>query len=286
MAFLLHHQVLDAASEARQTALVLHGALGSGQNFRSFAKQLSRSLPHVQFVLVDLRNHGDSVPAPPPHTLGACALDLLSLCSHLKNEGRPTVTTVIGHSFGGKVALELLRQVQTQPSPQIDIRHVCVLDSNPGPQAVTEDNEVLRVLSAVESIPMPVAKRADVVASVTARGLSSGLAWWMTTNLRASGTAYRWAFDTQAIRLLLGDYFSIDLWPLLERHVVTPTSPGCITLIVAEHSDRVDPSMRARANKLEVPGRLQVRVLADAGHWLHVDNPQGLLELLVQTLTH
>ena len=104
MSFVLHHHVLDVLPGAKQTALVLHGALGSGQNFRVFAKQLSRLLPATQFVLADLRNHGDSVPAPPPHTLSACALDLVSLSAHLGDLGLPVVTTVIGHSFGGKVA--------------------------------------------------------------------------------------------------------------------------------------------------------------------------------------
>ena len=54
-------------------------------------------------VLVDLRMHGASQDFSPPHTLAACVADLRAL----ENSIGP-FHGVIGHSFGGKVALELV----------------------------------------------------------------------------------------------------------------------------------------------------------------------------------
>ena len=85
-----------SGDEATQAALVLHGALGSGQNFRSFVRKLAARRPDYSFVLVDLRNHGSSHSPPPPHTLAAAAGDLRALTQALPE--LPPVKAVIGHS--------------------------------------------------------------------------------------------------------------------------------------------------------------------------------------------
>ena len=102
--------------------LVLHGILGSGANFRGFARRLAASAPGWGFVLVDLRMHGQSQGAPPPHTLAAAAADLRRLGEHL---GLP-IAGVMGHSFGGKVAL-----AYTAASGR-ELEQTWVLDASPG----------------------------------------------------------------------------------------------------------------------------------------------------------
>ena len=81
----------------------LHGILGSGANWRTFARRFVEAKPTWRAVLVDLRKHGASQDFPAPHTLVACADDLRAL---EKSIGR--FDGVLGHSFGGKVALELV----------------------------------------------------------------------------------------------------------------------------------------------------------------------------------
>lgn len=57
-------------------------------------------------VLVDLRNHGKSAEIEsllPPHNLENAAKDLANL---VKSEGWDWPDVVIGHSMGGKVALQ------------------------------------------------------------------------------------------------------------------------------------------------------------------------------------
>src|SRR5688572_33089052 len=100
MTFVLHHASVGN-SEAPRVALVLHGVFGSGSNFRSLMKSLAAERPEWRFVLVDLRLHGRSLEAPPPHSLAACAGDLAELTRALAL----SPAAVIGHSFGGKVAL-------------------------------------------------------------------------------------------------------------------------------------------------------------------------------------
>ena len=114
---------------------ILHGILGSGRNWRSFARALAKSRPDWGFVLPDLRNHGATGPLPGPHTLSACVADL---------DGLPAPDWVAGHSFGGKVALAWA----AERGLDSDVRDVWVLDSIPS-AASSVDSDVLHVLSVV-----------------------------------------------------------------------------------------------------------------------------------------
>ncbi len=271
----LAHQIISG-DHAEQTCFVLHGALGSGQNFRAFIKRLAQLRPDLAFVLVDLRAHGDSGPRCAPHTLERCAIDLEELARWLRQHvpQLPQLSVVIGHSLGGKVALEFAR-LGLWP-----LRQVWALDSDPGVQVAGQAHEIQRVIAAVKQVSMPASSRQAVVAELRARGLSSGLANWMTTNLRRQGDTYRWTFDLDAIEQLLADYFARDLWPFLEAS----QSQVQRHLVIAANSDRWTGAMRERASALSPEAGAFAHRLQDAGHWLHVDNPEGLLEILREHL--
>ena len=250
-------------------AFVLHGVLGSGRNWRSFARQLAGVAPAWRFALVDLRCHGDSHGAPPPHTVAACADDLARLATSL---GQPPAA-VLGHSFGGKVALAYAAR------HGVDLDQVWVLDAVPGPLAGDPtDHEVARVIRAVRSIPLPIARREDVVARLLAAGFSDSLAGWMSTNLARGAGGLVWRFDLDGVVALLHDYAALDLWPVLEAPSASPE----LHLVRAARSDRWTPDVLARLAAL--PANVRVHVLADAGHWVHADNPDGLLATLAPWL--
>lgn len=261
-----------APSGASKLAFVLHGALGSGQNFTRFIQKLAAERPEYRYALVDLRHHGHSTGAPAPNTLAACAADLVALARSLGAE--PEV--LIGHSFGGKVALEFARQ-----GLAANLQQVWVLDSLPGVHLTPEDSEITRVIAAVRAVPVPAESRRAVTLHLTREsGLSSGLAEWMATNLKREGERYTWLFDVDAIETLMQDYFRVDLWDFLE----TPRERPQIELVVAERSDRWTPALRQRARALPPSTRVVYRELPDSGHWVHVDNPEGLLAMMREFL--
>ena len=119
---MLNHTVIEPRSKPEGTVYILHGILGSALNWWGFCRRLSRVRPGLRLVLADLRCHGRSPPFAPPHTVDACARDLLELAGET---GPPDA--VVGHSFGGKVALAYLRHAAP--------REVWSLDSTPGPLA-------------------------------------------------------------------------------------------------------------------------------------------------------
>lgn len=74
----------------------------------------------------------------------------------------------------------------------------------------------------------------------------------------------------------------MSYWPLLEH----PPQGMEIAIVRAEKSDRWDPDVIQRLEGLAnrqgygSEGKVSVHVLPNAGHWVHVDNPKGLLEIV------
>src|SRR5688500_19013260 len=104
----------------------LHGILGSGANWRTFARQIVAARPEWGALLVDLRLHGESRDLLPPHTLAAAARDV-ALAVEARGGG---VRAVLGHSFGGKVAIALAGELAGAANGPLD--DLFVVDSTPG----------------------------------------------------------------------------------------------------------------------------------------------------------
>lgn len=270
MPFVPFHTLVGDSS-APKLGLLLHGALGSGNNLRSLATKLSKLRPEYRFCLIDLRHHGESQGAPPPNTLEACARDLDALLASLGSE--PDV--VVGHSFGGKTALMFARLFPSRA------RQFWILDSNPGAQVPSSANEVIRVIAAVRQTTTPAPDRALVVSELTAQGLSLPTANWLATNLVRQADGFVWRFNLDAIDELMLDYFRVDLWPVLE----SGAGEAEFRLVVGDRSDRFAPENRARLEALvERAAHARLDVVPNAGHWLHVDNPAFLIELMSREL--
>lgn len=93
--------VVERAQEGRPL-LVLHG--GPGLDHHEFADYLDPLGPEVRVILVDLRAQGMSEPAPrETWTLAQMAEDVVGLAVALEL----SEWTVLGHSFGGFVVLQL-----------------------------------------------------------------------------------------------------------------------------------------------------------------------------------
>ena len=257
-------------TEPKEVAFVLHGILGSGANWRSFVRRLVTTHPTWLFVLVDLRNHGDSSGAPPPHTVAACAADLSALAT--KRDLDPSI--IIGHSFGGKVGLVYARD------HGIELDELWLLDAPIGTIDVAHDHgsarEIRAVLAALHGVPIPLSSRDALVPMLAARGLAPAIAQWMTTNLRLTSGGYRWRFDLPAIEEMLADYYEVDAWSVLEA----PPRHLAIHAVRAGLGDRVDATDVARLGRLSEGGAVHLHTLPKAGHWLHVDDPDGLFALL------
>lgn len=269
---LLQHTI---DGEGPHLGVMLHGILGSRGNWASFAKKLAERHADWRFCTVDLRNHGDSFHAGPDddNSLKACADDLLELFMHLGQEP----AWLSGHSFGGKVAMVYADECATELS------QLWILDSTPGLSTSGRvSGEVERVLDTLRSIPMPVARRDDVVEAVVARGLSLPIAKWMTTNLRRDtrdgASGFQWRFHLDGVEAMLRSYAAYDGYKMLHA------PPCAIGYVRGAKSDRWTADDIAHLHALHDEGHIALTTLDNAGHWVHTDAPEALLAVFDDNL--
>ena len=276
---LAHAIVTAPAASPSRYLLFLHGILGSGANWRTFAKQVVAARPDWGAVLVDLRLHGDSQKdVAPPHTIGAAADDVEELIVALEASSSTSpgrVRGVLGHSFGGKVALALARHRRG------NLDHVFVVDSTPSARPDARGSESTRhIVELLTQIPDEFPDRQTFTAWMEEHGVSRPVAMWLAMNVRPLPGTTRFVFrvDVPGIRQLLDDYFCTDLWDVLEH----PEGAMRAHLIVGGRSNVVDEADRERAKHCP---RTTLDVIAEADHWVHVDAPDALRGIVLGYLS-
>jgi len=71
---------------------------------------------------------------------------------------------------------------------------------------------------------------------------------------------------------------------LAQGFLAQPRTRPEFELVVAERSDRWTPELRARARELPASAHVHYHELLSSGHWVHVDNPAALIELMAERL--
>jgi pimeloyl-ACP methyl ester carboxylesterase len=247
--------------------MIVHGIYGAGRNWASVARRFVEARPDWGALLVDLREHGGSQGFPPPHDLEASAADL----SRLVEAEQIDAQAILGHSFGGKVALVYSRE------PAVPLRRVWVADSTP--DARSPDGSAWRMLRVLRLHTGPFPDRAAAMAAVELEGFPNSVAQWMSTNLANGPDGLRWRLDADDMEALLRSFFSVDAWDAVEH----PADGTHVHVMRAEASSILTEEACLR---IEAAGNATGRVhlhRVEGGHWLNADNPEELQRLL---LTH
>jgi lipase len=237
--------------------LALHGVTGHGARWQKFAEQY---LTDYRVIAPDLRGHGQSL-AVPPWTLEQHAADLLELIDSYRLDS----VAVMGHSFGGAIALHLSRL-----APQ-RIQKLLLLDPAIGldPAGCLEEAS----MESKQTFPTreeAVAQQQRNWANIAAEAVEAEV----DANWHETEAGWTQRFTLPAV---------ITAWGEMARPAVLP-HPGTPTLLVpALQEDLVRPEL-VQGLKIALEDDLQV-VSLDCGHMLYLEKPDELAELVTTFLT-
>jgi pimeloyl-ACP methyl ester carboxylesterase len=264
---LVTHAVTAPEVTPEKWLVFLHGILGQGTNWRTFARQITATKPEWGAILVDLRLHGESVNFAPPHTLAAAAGDVSEALRGQRIAG------ILGHSFGGKVG------IAAAPSFP-DLEHLFVVDSTPGARPDYRGSSGVRaVVELLRELPDHFPNRNAFTEWATARGVARPTAMWLAMNIRQDAHGrFVFRMHVPSVRAMMEDYFNVDLWPVLDD----PENLFQTHLIAGGKSEVVDAVDRAHAERAP---RCTVDVIPSAGHWVHVDAPDELRTIVLAYLS-
>lgn len=233
--------------------ILLHGLFGSSDNWVTFARQLSFDC-NLRVIVPDLRNHGQS-PHHPVFSFEAMVEDLFELITDLKLE-KPMV---LGHSLGGKIILKSLLE-QPDAFSKIIIADMGLRQYSPRYGHV----EILELMQNHDLSQYTTRKEVELLVAQHIHELRLQLfvlknVYWK--NKETLG----WKVNVEAVSNYLPEIFSGVTY---QKPNNTPTLfiKGALSDYINEDDRELIEANFTNATVLEIP---------EAGHWLHVDNPNA-----------
>ena len=281
----------------------------------------------LYIYVLDLRGHGQSSStiqlggmnrtsnntssSREDHTIQNCALDIMETAKHLNLTG-PTQSPIgiVGHSFGGRCALQYLSQTQKNHHHQSKSndnnikppKFTWLLDTVPG-QA---HSSVSNVIQALRNIDVSrIKNKQELVQILTIEEkIEKSIAQWMTTNLKkkedGDKSSFEFMFDLDVAIGVLNDFPKQNFMQLVKDC----TSMGTGTVSVGSSSSSSSNHHNDNDNDkvyLVMGGKnkswtdeivsefkwlennhhkMELVSLPKAGHWVHVDDLDGLMDVM------
>lgn len=234
------------------TPLVMcHGLYGSSSNWRSVARSLS---PDFRLFCPDARNHGDS-----PHSE---LMDYPSMAEDLAafiDENCGGRAHVLGHSMGGKTAMQL---ALTRPEK---IDRLIVVDIAP----VAYDHSHRPMIEAMMNLKLEGLKnRAEADRNLTAEIAEPMVRLFLLQNLMRRDDHFAWRMNLPVLHASTDDIVGFPENGDSEFDHPTLFLYGEDSDYVTEESRSMIPSSFTAAEFFGIPG---------AGHWVHADKPDVLI---------
>lgn len=226
--------------------VLVHGLFGSLENLGGLARPLSE-----QFTVysVDLPNHGRS-----PHSADTTLASMATQLSQWLEQRGLTCAHMLGHSLGGKVVMELALKDPAKVS------RLAVMDI--APSAYEQRHQgVFAGLQAIQ--PEALTSRAEAERILAEHVPEAPVRSFLLKNLaKSEGAGFHWRMNLAELA---------RSYPQLIAENRSGTFAAPTLFIKGASSDYLQERHRQEIAR-RFP-RAQLKVVADAGHWLHAEKP-------------
>ncbi|MEO0368263.1 MAG: alpha/beta fold hydrolase [Pseudomonadota bacterium] len=249
-----HFPQQHGAAKSIPPVVIIPGLFGSIANWRSFAQALSEL---TDVFVIEQRNHGESFHAPTQSYQ-----DMVDdLCNWCDAQGLVKIS-LVGHSMGGKVAMCCAHWHPER------LASLAVLDIVPK-RYIKSHAPFLKALLAIDTSEL--SSRSDADKRVQEAIPDQATRLFLLQNLRGKPGEYYWRINLQVLYDAMPEM--ID-FPINNR----PISEHRSLFLYGENSTYVGDNDLATLSAAFPT--MQIQQVANAGHWLHADNPKETLSLL------
>ena len=244
---LLYSKIYGAENDGT-LLIVLHGLFGMSDNWGSFGKSFGQQMPvHV----LDLRNHG--------HSFHSSEMSLPVMVHDLDNyltEHGLTAVNLLGHSLGGKVAMQFALNYPQKVSK--------LIIADIAPRAYPpHHHDIFEALCAVDMAGMT--NRADVQQELEKYIHDTGVLQFLLKNVYRSGeNRLDWRFNLDILKDKYEEFITPGIVP-------AGSYQGPTLFLAGERSDYIRSSDEAQIYELFPNARIQQ--ITGAGHWVQAENP-------------
>jgi len=238
--------------------IVLHGLLGSLDNWRLFSRRLARDF---KVFSLDLRNHGQS-----PHSeIMNYRIMAQDLREFTEDRGLASAI-VLGHSMGGKVAMQFAGD-----NPHV-VDKLIVVDI--APKAYPPTHRCL--LAALWALDLTGLKSFTAVDSAIAPLIADPAVrrFVLKSLIRDPHAGFRWKIGLDAI---LQNYDELTRPVVLEQPFRNP-----VCFIRGARSNHIEDNDLSLIRKMF--SQVELIDIPDAGHWVHAEAPEEFFLAVVKFL--
>jgi len=245
----------SAGNASNPDLVILHGLFGDLNNWKAIANRLT---DHYHVHCMDLRNHGDS-----PHTSGMTYTEMAADVAATCQSHKITRAHVIGHSMGGKTAMQLALDTTEL------VDRLAVVDIGPR-QYEHHHNSILEGLQHLSVTTLTSRKQADTILQLYAP--DAGVRSFLLKNLtRQEDGHYKLRINIDEITACYDDIAnSIQSHRQFDHPVL---------FVKGAESDYLSEADRAPIAKLF--SNPSLKTIDGAGHWPHSEKPEVIYKILV-----
>lgn len=235
---------------------ILHGLFGSLDNWQTLANELMKN---YTVYLIDLRNHGKSA-----HTSSMTYPLMSEDIQLLMNEEKLNTIHLVGHSMGGKVCYQLLKDCPER------IKKAMIVDMSPKTYKSTHE-EIFKAMLAIDLERL--VKRSDAELILQEFIKEPSIRQFILKNLeRLPDNRFEWRIN---LNVLYKDYDRICEEIIFNRDCDVPIRilSGSLSRYVVEE-DIVHLNNYFNS--------LSWITIKNAGHWVHADKPKETVEEIIK----
>jgi esterase len=237
--------------------ILLHGLFGQSDNLLNIAKHFATD---YRVIVPDLINHGRSF-----HSKAMAYADMAAAVKALADDLHISQSLVVGHSMGGKVAMQLALNYPNFVSQLV------VVDIAPVNYANNLHSNVFKALFAVTEQSPSTRKAADDILSEYVE--EQALRQFLLKNFkRNSEGVWQWQF---ALDEIFESYSDLAQAPITDNAYQGPT-----LFVKGGDSDYIKSEYQPEVVRL-FP-KAQLKIMQGAGHWLHAEKPKAFMHLLTR----